>query len=169
ELFEASYPAEHFDVVIASEIIEHVPDPEALVIEIRRVLRPGGMLWATTPNRSGISYRLLGDQWTAVCPPEHLQLFSIAGMESLLKAAGFKDVNVQVEGTNPYELLQKLRKRPQTKTNSAKMTGTDRVETGYALNEQLMKSPVRRALKRFVNGALRTARLGDYMKIYAVK
>jgi len=39
-----------FDVVYAAEIIEHLVDPDLLLSEIRRVLRPGGALVLTTPN-----------------------------------------------------------------------------------------------------------------------
>ena len=40
-----------FDLVIATEVVEHVPDPDALLAEIRRVLRPGGRLTASTPTK----------------------------------------------------------------------------------------------------------------------
>lgn len=40
-----------FDVVISSEVIEHTPDPLKAISEFRRVLKPGGILVVTTPNR----------------------------------------------------------------------------------------------------------------------
>jgi SAM-dependent methyltransferase len=39
-----------FDSVVSIETIEHVPDPERFLDELRRVLRPGGLLVLTTPN-----------------------------------------------------------------------------------------------------------------------
>lgn len=39
-----------FDIVIASEILEHIPDDEAAIAELVRVLRPGGLLVATVPR-----------------------------------------------------------------------------------------------------------------------
>jgi SAM-dependent methyltransferase len=40
-----------FDKVLLSEVIEHVPEPERAVAEAARVLRPGGLLVASTPSR----------------------------------------------------------------------------------------------------------------------
>ncbi|MEL6237655.1 MAG: class I SAM-dependent methyltransferase [Pseudomonadota bacterium] len=39
-----------FDVVICSEVLEHLPDYSAALAEIRRVLKPGGRLCVTVPN-----------------------------------------------------------------------------------------------------------------------
>jgi SAM-dependent methyltransferase len=48
-----------FDVVVAGEIIEHVPHPDALLREIRRVLKPGGWLVLSTPNVVSWANRVL--------------------------------------------------------------------------------------------------------------
>jgi SAM-dependent methyltransferase len=44
------YPDNSFDVVSAGEVIEHIYDPDRLLAETRRVLRPGGHVVLTTPN-----------------------------------------------------------------------------------------------------------------------
>jgi SAM-dependent methyltransferase len=44
------YPDGTFDVVIASEILEHVPDDRGAIAELVRVLRPGGSLAITVPR-----------------------------------------------------------------------------------------------------------------------
>jgi SAM-dependent methyltransferase len=50
------YPDEHFDLVVAGEIIEHMTyDPMHLLLESRRVLREGGYLLLTTPNIASLA------------------------------------------------------------------------------------------------------------------
>lgn len=48
-----------FECVVAGEIIEHVPDPDSFLREIRRVLKPGGTLIVSTPNMVSWANRVL--------------------------------------------------------------------------------------------------------------
>jgi len=48
-----------FDVVLCGEVVEHLVDPDATIAEMRRVLKPGGLLVITTPNLAYIPNRLL--------------------------------------------------------------------------------------------------------------
>ena len=43
------FPDESFDAVVAQAVLEHVLDPARVVAEIRRVLKPGGLVYAETP------------------------------------------------------------------------------------------------------------------------
>ena len=45
------FPDAHFDVVIVNEVLEHVPDQNAALHEIHRVLKPGGKFLLFCPNR----------------------------------------------------------------------------------------------------------------------
>lgn len=46
------FPDASFDVVVSNQVIEHVPDPDRYVQEARRVLKPGGIFYVVTPDRS---------------------------------------------------------------------------------------------------------------------
>jgi SAM-dependent methyltransferase len=44
------FPDESFEVVVAAEVLEHVPDDAAAIAELARVLRPGGVAAVTVPR-----------------------------------------------------------------------------------------------------------------------
>lgn len=180
ELAEARYPSDHFDVIVASEVLEHLPDPLVLLREAARVLRPGGLLWATTPHSRGASARALGIGWSTVCPPEHLHLFSRRGLKKLLGEAGFGRVRVATHGVNPFEILAGLRGRAAPPphggaagdgddTAAAGWAGDSRVESSYSLNESLTRNRALKTVKGALNAALNLTRLGDSLKITAEK
>jgi SAM-dependent methyltransferase len=76
-----------FDAVVAGELFEHLQFPDALVSEIRRVLRPGGVLVGSVPNAFRVQSRL---RFLRGRPPEddptHLRMFSPAAMRELLRS-----------------------------------------------------------------------------------
>jgi SAM-dependent methyltransferase len=67
-----------FDQVVSFETIEHVPDAHALVRELRRVLKPGGRLILSTPNREfGTPERHTANQF-------HVREFSAFELRAML-------------------------------------------------------------------------------------
>jgi len=167
ELQAAAFPSEFFDVVTAAELLEHLIDPRPLLQEVARILRPGGLFWTTTPHARGLSGRMLGLKWRCIWPPEHLQLFSVRGLKTLLRDAGFQQLRIDTTGGNPIEIFHAMgavKTVPKTVDQHF-----DRVTTSYRLNESMMKSRSRRALKNTVNSFLNLSRLGDSLKVFAVK
>lgn len=168
-LHDAKFADNKFDVVTASEVLEHVYEPFEFVSEIHRILRPGGLFWLSTPHGHGLAIRLLRERWSQVEPPVHINLFSSKGLNILLKRAGFKSVSAFSLGTNPHEVLHNLRKKVDVETQhnhlKEKLDFVDPVE----LNAAFSKSPLRRAVKSSVNAGLKMFRLGDSLKGWAVK
>jgi SAM-dependent methyltransferase len=91
---EARFPDDSFDAVTSSHVIEHVHDTRALLIESRRVLKPGGTLVTVTPNARAYTHHLHGRDWLALDPPRHLVVFTSDSLRSLAESVGFRDVQV---------------------------------------------------------------------------
>jgi 2-polyprenyl-3-methyl-5-hydroxy-6-metoxy-1,4-benzoquinol methylase len=173
DLSIAKYPENSFDIVVAVEILEHIPNPLNMLEEINKVLRPGGLLWATTPHGKGISARVLGAAWTCVAPPEHLHLFSPKGIKALLKESKFKNFTVSTNGLNPYELLNKFRNikhlNNNIENNKADTNSFNRVDSSYELNAAFSSTYSRLIVKRTLNKILDFSKMGDSLKIWAEK
>jgi len=81
------FPSGSFDLVFSSEALEHIAHPAACVGEMRRVLRPGGILILKTPN---LAY---ARRWHAL-NPYHLKVFLAEELRQLLQQ-NFAQVELQ--------------------------------------------------------------------------
>ena len=77
-----------FEVVVMSDVLEHVRSPRQLLRETRALLRPGGALVVVAPDSAGLSSRLLGKQWTDY-KREHLYSFDRRTLPRILEQAAF--------------------------------------------------------------------------------
>jgi len=91
------FAANMFDAVVSSHVIEHVPNPPALMRECNRVLKPGGKLVVLTPNTNSLGHRIFKTDWRGLEPPRHLHLFSINALRKIAQDTGF--VKVQCSST----------------------------------------------------------------------
>ncbi len=96
-----------FDAVVAGELFEHLQFPDALVAEIRRVLRPAGVVVGSVPNAFRLQSRL---RFLRGRPPEddptHLRMFSPAVLRALLD--GFENVRLSYVGGRYARLHARL-------------------------------------------------------------
>jgi SAM-dependent methyltransferase len=97
-LSDAPYEPNSFDVVRLNNVIEHVPSPWALLQDIRRVIRPGGLLFISTPNVTSFTATLQGMGWRYVQGENHIYLFGLRTIGRLLEIAGFKVVSLSTPG-----------------------------------------------------------------------
>jgi 2-polyprenyl-6-hydroxyphenyl methylase/3-demethylubiquinone-9 3-methyltransferase len=99
-------PLEHrsIDLVWCSEVLEHVADVAGLLVEVRRVLRPGGRLLATVPFHGRAQGALIAlTRFEAHFDPlgQHLRFFTRRSLETTLEATQFEAIDVSPWGGPP--------------------------------------------------------------------
>jgi 2-polyprenyl-3-methyl-5-hydroxy-6-metoxy-1,4-benzoquinol methylase len=101
------FDAGSFDFIRLRDVIEHLPDPYESLLEIQRLLRPGGIALFVAPNEGALLNRLrllLGFKRGMIAwaePPHHIHGFTPATLERILHRAGFKILMVKT--TTPVD------------------------------------------------------------------
>ena len=117
---DARYPSEFFDVVVAWQTLEHVPNPREVVTEVFRVLRPDGLFVMSVPCWKGLSIRLLKKRYRYV-GRDHLFYFSPNNLQEMLADVGFVRINCRTGGFNPVVCYQDVRGVPKAKNGRGDM------------------------------------------------
>jgi FkbM family methyltransferase len=117
-LEDTDLPEGAFDVIVSSEVIEHVGDPPAFVANLARYLVPDGVLLLTTPNgellRGGPAAER---EWhDGLSPGHHLNLVSPGALTELLGKHGLHDVRILLNGgsSGSKQIVAVAARRPGT-------------------------------------------------------
>ena len=92
-----------YDVIVMVEVIEHLRDPKATLIELRSMLSADGVMFLTTPNLGSLRSRLEGARWVNVASPTHLLYFDAHSLRATLRAAGFDRIETIPEAARHPE------------------------------------------------------------------
>jgi SAM-dependent methyltransferase len=111
----SAFVGDTFQIVVAKHVLEHLPHPERAIAEISRVLAPGGILLAATPNLDSPMRALKKERWVGFKDPTHISLERPQRWLELLRAEGLRPRRVFSDGfwDAPYlpwipTFLQKL-------------------------------------------------------------
>ncbi|PKP57614.1 MAG: hypothetical protein CVT88_08650 [Candidatus Altiarchaeales archaeon HGW-Altiarchaeales-1] len=75
-LEDAHYPDNYFDVITLNHVFEHVPNPSETMKELKRILKPGGILIIAVPNINSFAYKIFGKFFEQSDVPGHLFHYS---------------------------------------------------------------------------------------------
>jgi SAM-dependent methyltransferase len=101
DLERLPFPDAGFDVVLCTETLEHVARPREVLVELRRVLKPGGRVVLTVPFLQPLHQE-----------PHDYFRYSPHGLRSLLGGAGFMEIELEAAGGYFALLDDQLRDLP---------------------------------------------------------
>jgi 2-polyprenyl-3-methyl-5-hydroxy-6-metoxy-1,4-benzoquinol methylase len=104
-LNDIAFSDEYFDVVHAAQVFEHLESPREALKEIRRILRPGGLLYVDVPNYRTLPIMLNKDDFMLNAPPQHINFFTPGTLSAMLSSADFKDIRIHTSGGLKWENL----------------------------------------------------------------
>jgi SAM-dependent methyltransferase len=84
-----TFPADHFDVVTAFQVFEHLESPGEVLTVLQRALRPGGIILIEVPNIDSWSTRLMRSRCRHYVP-DHINFFSADTLRHLMEVCGFE-------------------------------------------------------------------------------
>jgi SAM-dependent methyltransferase len=110
DLASCRFPSGSFNVVTLFHVLEHLPDPDSALAEVRRVILPDGRLLLEVPNFGSLQSRIAGGRGFHVDAPRHLFHFTRAALLRSLERAGFETLSVATHSFEfgYYGMLQSL-------------------------------------------------------------
>lgn len=150
------YEPGSFDVVCSFEVMEHLARPLDEMRRMLTLLRPGGLLYVTTPNFRSVGHFLAGASWNVVNPPEHLTYFTPRTLRRAARQLGLRTRWLHTTGVSIARVTASRESDPAA---SKALRGRDeqvrrRIEARWYL----------RLAKQLANSLLNTLRIGDSMK-----
>ena len=87
-LKDARFEDDFFDVVVLNDVIEHLSDPKGMLMDIKRILKKGGIVCINTPDIDSMLSKLLKAKWWGI-NQAHLFYFTKGTLSEMLKSTGF--------------------------------------------------------------------------------
>lgn len=88
ELEIKSLKNEEFDVISMWHVLEHVPNLNDRIEDLKRLIKPNGMIIVAVPNLTSLDAKIYKEHWAAYDLPRHLYHFSPKDIEAVFKNHG---------------------------------------------------------------------------------
>lgn len=87
-----------FDLVLTTEVIEHVEDPKLFLQKAYGLLKTDGELLVSTGNKRSLVAKVQGENWRYYEVPVHINYFDHVNLNKLLHEVGFANTSVTKMG-----------------------------------------------------------------------
>ena len=170
DFFDTALDGQRFDVIIMSELLEHVPAPQRFIQRAEALLENGGLLYLTTPNFGSLSRRMLAEEWSVI-HPEHIGYFERGTLQAMTtQNTHLRALEIEARNIAPSTFVAWATRRRNTSEGAAAETHRrSREGTDQRLRAILGKSRALGLSKTLVNRALSRAGVGDTLVAWLQK
>lgn len=104
QIRDLAYPDDYFDVVVLADILEHLKNPDKVLLCLRKYLNPKGDIIVSLPNIARIDIRLkllfgkFEYEETGIMDKTHLRFFTLQTAKKLLENSGYKISSIDYTG-----------------------------------------------------------------------
>ncbi len=170
DFFDPSLDARRFDVVVMSELIEHVPSPQRFLKRAEELLDSNGVLYLTTPNFGSLARRMLGEHWSVI-HPEHIGYFERSTLRKMASEQRcFREIRIEANNIAPSTFVAWLRRRStRADGTAAEVHRKTRRGLDQQLRSTVHRSRVLGASRALLNHAISRAGLGDTLVAWLQK
>lgn len=107
-MFENYEASGRFGIVMMSQVLEHLLEPNSAINKASGMLAPGGVLACAVPNYNSFLVKLLGTRDNAcLWVPEHVNYFTEKGLKTLVERNGFRVVKMEQITRIPFNAISK--------------------------------------------------------------
>lgn len=171
DLSKADVTGGPFDAITLFEVIEHVDKPSMFLRKVVNQLKPGGLLFLTTPNFDSLDRRLLGQSWHVI-HPEHKNYFTSSTIKKIIYlSSGLRVRSVVTKNMSIHALAGIFSKRKDTCVPEKIYYNKNNcyVNQEQRLRENIEKSLLLKAVKEATNTLLNIFNFGSNLAVLCQK
>lgn len=105
-IHNCKFQKNYFDLITASQVIEHEPNPIKFLKDSKKFLGPGGKIILSFPNTGALGLKIWRREWLHWHIPFHLNHFNKTSVILMVKEAGLKIVSIETVTPNLWTILQ---------------------------------------------------------------
>ena len=123
--FVKNYKGNKFDVIVFFEVLEHLEAPSEFIQNLLKVLKPGGHIVLSVPNRN----RMGPQRYSWDYPPHHLSRWSALSLRNFLEFNGYMVERLLISPITADDLISGLKSSFKTTYIEKKITMADTKKT----------------------------------------
>jgi 2-polyprenyl-3-methyl-5-hydroxy-6-metoxy-1,4-benzoquinol methylase len=150
-----------FDILTSFEVLEHINNPSEEIDNFHKLLRPGGLVYLTTPNFNSLLRYKLKEKYNVITYPEHLCYYTPKTLKKLFLGNGFKKHKIETTGIS----ISRLRaKNGQPEVNVISENSDDE-----KMRKKIDQNKGLQGAKSLINWSLTRFGIGDSLKGWFIK